>query len=100
GANLDGAVLAKSDFEGASFEGASLIGTDLRDVKLRVFIQPERKAQAERHADATAAALFFYGMWFGEYPYQEITVVDPAWGDNNDAVFLRPLALLVVLRPS
>jgi hypothetical protein len=52
----------------------------LRDVKLRVFIQPEHEAQAERHAHATAAALFFYGLWFGEYPYQEITVVDPAWG--------------------
>ncbi len=52
----------------------------LRDVAVRVLVQEERKAQAERHFEATAAALFFYGLWFGEYPYEQITVVDPAWG--------------------
>ena len=52
----------------------------LRDVQVTVLIQPERADQAERHFDATASALFFYGLWFGEYPYEHITVVDPAWG--------------------
>lgn len=52
----------------------------LRDVDVTVLIQPERAAQAERHYHATCAALFFYGLWFGEYPYEHITVVDPAWG--------------------
>lgn len=52
----------------------------LRDVDVSVMIQPERLEQAERHFDATAAALFFYGLWYGEYPYEHITVVDPAWG--------------------
>ena len=52
----------------------------VRDVEVTVMIQPEREAQAERHFEATAAALFFYGLWFGEYPYEHITVVDPAWG--------------------
>ena len=52
----------------------------LRDVQVTVLIQPERADQAERHFDATAAALFFYGLWFGEYPYEHITVVDPPWG--------------------
>ena len=52
----------------------------LRDVDVTVMIQPEREAQAERHFEATAAALFFYGLWWGEYPYEHITVVDPAWG--------------------
>lgn len=52
----------------------------LRDVDVTVLIQPERAAQAERHYHATCAALFFYGLWFGEYPYEHITVVDPAFG--------------------
>jgi hypothetical protein len=52
----------------------------LRDVEITVLIQPEREGQWERHAEATAAALFFYGLWFGEYPYEQVTVVDPAWG--------------------
>lgn len=58
---------------------------NLRDVKVRVLIQPERSVQAGRHADATMAALFFYGLWFGEYPYSEITAVDPAWGASAAA---------------
>ena len=52
----------------------------LRDVDVTVMIHPEHSAQAERHFRATCAALFFYGLWFGEYPYEHITVVDPAWG--------------------
>ncbi len=53
---------------------------ELHNVEIRVLIHPERIDQAGRHAKATAAALFFYGLWFGEYPYKEITVVDPPWG--------------------
>jgi len=51
-----------------------------RDVDVTVLVQPEHVDQAERHRKATEAALFFYGLWFGEYPYQHVTVVDPAWG--------------------
>ncbi|MEM9383188.1 MAG: M1 family metallopeptidase [Planctomycetota bacterium] len=56
--------------------------TDLRgrEVLVRVMIHPERKGQAERHWRATCAALFFYGLWYGPYPYSELTAVDPAWG--------------------
>ena len=55
----------------------------LRDVDVTVLIHPERLEQAQRHYEATANALFFYGLWFGEYPYEHITVVDPVWGDNR-----------------
>ena len=54
--------------------------TELRDVTIEALIQPEREVQADRHLQATAAALFFYGLWFGEYPFERITVVDPPWG--------------------
>lgn len=56
---------------------------ELRDVDVTVLIHPERRSQARRHFEATAQALFFYGLWFGEYPYEHITVVDPVWGDNR-----------------
>ena len=52
----------------------------LREVTVDVLTQPERVVQAERHFRATSAALFFYGLWFGEYPYKRLTVVDPPWG--------------------
>ncbi len=51
-----------------------------RDVDVTLLINPERRGQSARHAHATHAALFFYGLWFGEYPYEGITVVDPPWG--------------------
>ncbi len=55
----------------------------LHNVEIRALIHPERRDQAERHIKATEAALFFYGLWFGEYPYSQITVVDPAWGGRG-----------------
>ncbi|MGD2016707.1 MAG: M1 family metallopeptidase [Planctomycetota bacterium] len=66
-------------------ETASALGVDAaelagRDVLVRVMVHPEHESQAERHWRATCAALFFYGLWFGPYPYSEVTAVDPAWG--------------------
>ncbi len=48
-------------------------------VDMRLLLQPEHVAQAARHFRATAAALRYYGTWFGAYPYPYITIVDPAW---------------------
>jgi peptidase M1-like protein len=48
-------------------------------VNMRLLLQPEHKGQEDRHFAATAAALRYYGEWFGAYPYGHITVVDPAW---------------------
>jgi len=55
-----------------------LAGRDL--VNMRLLIQPEHLDQAERHFEATAVALYFYGLWWGTYPYEQVTIVDPAWG--------------------
>jgi hypothetical protein len=52
----------------------------LRDVAVTVLLQPEREHLGKRHFEATCTALFFYGLWFGEYPYEHVTCVDPAWG--------------------
>ncbi len=51
----------------------------LPDVQIRVLLQPEHVEQAARHVSATRAALKYYGEWFGAYPYDHVTVVDPAW---------------------
>jgi len=50
-----------------------------RDVTVRLLIQPEHAGQLERHFEATCATLFFYGLWFGAYPYEMVSVVDPPW---------------------
>lgn len=51
----------------------------LPPVDMRLLLQPEHEGQAERHFEATRAALRHYGEWYGAYPYGHITVIDPAW---------------------
>ena len=58
----------------ARFEHPALPAVDMR-----LLLQPEHVAQADRHFEATRAALKYYGEWFGPYPYGHITIVDPAW---------------------
>jgi hypothetical protein len=58
----------------ARFEHATL-----PPVEMRLLLQPEHADQADRHLDATRAALKYYGEWYGPYPYGHITIVDPAW---------------------
>jgi hypothetical protein len=59
------------------FEHESLPSADIR-----LLMQPEHMAQAERHLAATKAAFEHYGTWFGPYPYGHVTVVDPAYGSG------------------
>ena len=51
----------------------------LPPVEMRLLVQPEHAAQVERHFAATAAALRYYGSWYGAYPYGHVTIVDPAF---------------------
>ncbi|MBM3779756.1 MAG: M1 family metallopeptidase, partial [Acidimicrobiia bacterium] len=55
----------------------------LPPVEMRLLLQPDHVSQAERHFRATAAALRFYGEWFGAYPYSHITIVDPAYQSRS-----------------
>ena len=51
----------------------------LPSVEMRLLMQPEHAGQEDRHFDATAAALRYYGEWYGPYPYGHVTIVDPAY---------------------
>jgi hypothetical protein len=53
---------------------------DLPPVDLRLLLQPDHFDQADRHLEATRAALLNYGTWYGPYPYGHLTIVDPAYG--------------------
>ncbi|MFQ5527507.1 MAG: M1 family metallopeptidase [Thermoanaerobaculia bacterium] len=54
----------------------------LPPVDIRLLMQPEHLGQAKRHFDATKAALRLYGGWYGAYPYDHVTVIDPAYGSG------------------
>ncbi|MEM1272071.1 MAG: M1 family metallopeptidase, partial [Bacteroidota bacterium] len=53
------------------------------DVQLRLLMQPEHEAQAQRHFDAAKIALDRFDAWYGEYPYPTLTLVDGVGGSNG-----------------
>jgi len=61
--------------------GRSLDEVRPRDVEMILLLQPEHEEYRERYFEATAKSLYYFGLWYGEYPYDTITCVDPA----NDA---------------
>jgi hypothetical protein len=53
---------------------------DVGGTTVRLLIQPNHAWQAARHFDAAKAALTRYRAWFGDYPYKQLTIVDPGPG--------------------
>jgi hypothetical protein len=49
----------------------------LRPVSVRLLLQPDHRRARDRYVRSTKEALSFYGLWFGAYPYETLTVVDP-----------------------
>lgn len=55
---------------------------NLGEVRMRLLLQPEHRREADRHFEAAAAAWKHFGHWYGPYPYDHVTLVDPAWGSG------------------
>ena len=49
----------------------------LRDVEIRLLMQPAHRRQIARHLKAVRLSLKWFGLWYGAYPYSTITVIDP-----------------------
>jgi hypothetical protein len=49
----------------------------LRDVEIRLLVQPAHRPQVARYLAATKLAIKWFGLWYGAYPYSTITVIDP-----------------------
>ena len=54
----------------------------LPEVDIRLLLMPDHLDKKERYFQATRQALKYYGSWFGAYPYEQVTVVDPAYGSG------------------
>jgi hypothetical protein len=63
----------------AKLLGLSINEVRLPDVKMTLLIAPEHKGQIERHFRALRAAIKYYGLWYGPYPYETVTMVDPPY---------------------
>ena len=51
-----------------------------KPVAVRLLLQPDHGALAARFRPAVEASLACYALWFGPYPYDVLTVVDPPAG--------------------
>ncbi|HEV8487613.1 MAG TPA: M1 family metallopeptidase [Blastocatellia bacterium] len=49
----------------------------LKDVDVTLLIQPEHASQIDRHFKAAFNAIKYFGLYYGKYPYDTLTVVDP-----------------------
>ena len=49
----------------------------LKPVTVRILLQPNHARARDRYALSAKQGLAFYGLWYGAYPYDTLTVVDP-----------------------
>ena len=52
-------------------------------VEMRLLLMPDHEDKRDRYFAATRAALKYFGKWWGAYPYDHITVVDPAYKSGS-----------------
>jgi hypothetical protein len=51
-----------------------------QDVDIRVLMQPDHADQGVRHLEAAKTAVEYFQNWYGDYPFPNLTVVDPRRG--------------------
>lgn len=54
-----------------------------QDVSIRVLMQPDHAYQGERHLEAAKTAVEYFQNWYGDYPFPNLTVVDPRRGASG-----------------
>ncbi|MFZ4984576.1 MAG: M1 family metallopeptidase [Blastocatellia bacterium] len=55
----------------------------LSDIEVTLLLQPEHAAQAERHFRAAFNAIKYFGLWYGRYPWDTLTIVDPPYNADG-----------------
>ncbi len=50
------------------------------DVAIRALVQPDHAGQGQRHVEAARVAVEYFQDHYGDYPYPNLTVVDPRRG--------------------
>ena len=78
-------VSAQEYADVAALLGRSRDEVQLSDVDIVLLLQPEHLPQRDRQLRAAKAAIKWFGLWYGRYPYPTITIVDPAFGAQGSA---------------
>ena len=63
----------------------------LANVKMILLINPEHRGQADRHFKALRLALKYYGLWYGAYPYEQVTLIDPPFRSGSGGMEYQTL---------
>lgn len=74
------AVAPADEAEVTKLLGVPTSAIKLKPVRMILLMQPEHAWQTERHIRALRNALKWFGLWYGAYPYETITMVDPPFG--------------------
>jgi hypothetical protein len=64
-------------------------------ITVRLLMQPNHLDQVERHVQAAAAAIKCYAEWVGDYPYPQLTIVDPGPGGGGAGGMEYPMLITV-----
>lgn len=67
------------------FEKAEMTYSDsnVSDVVIQLYLQPEHLPLTERYFRAAASSLKYYSAWFGPYPYDTLSIVVPPAGASG-----------------
>lgn len=57
----------------------------LKDVTVTLLMQPEHASQTDRHFKAAFNAIKYFGLMYGKYPYDTLTIVDPPHNGSGAA---------------
>src|SRR5262249_49217517 len=49
----------------------------LKPISVRLLLQPGHERARPRYVRVIKEAISYYGLWYGPYPYETLTVVDP-----------------------
>ena len=73
-------VTARDISSAAALLGIPESDLRLKPVRMILLIQPENASQIDRHFKALSTAIKYFGLWYGAYPYETVTLVDPPYG--------------------
>jgi len=79
----DREVTPKEYEDTARMLGLALEEVKLPNVKMTLLIQKQHKGQVDRHFKALRMAIKYYGLWYGPYPYETATMVDPPYRTDS-----------------
>jgi hypothetical protein len=68
------------DFAWTAFPDFTVVEDQWNHVTIRLLLSPDHTHHAQRYLHAAKAALAYFSNWVGEYPYPNLTIVDPPYG--------------------